>query len=166
MKKTKNTSSKTKSDRTIVWSAPEFQYIHSTINWFWAVGTLGLLISLGSYISGNWSFAILFFLSTVMLMVFANRKPNTVTVTLNKNHITIDEKKYSLKKFDAYNIDEVRDKLLLRSEKLYHTLTIIPIPHDAPKSKITQMFEEETDMEQEDSLSEPLIDIVMHRLGF
>ncbi len=165
MSKTK-TSPRPHTDRTIVWSAPEFEYIHNTVNWYWVVGTLGFLFSLVSFFSGNWTFAFLLLLSTFMLMVLSTKRPAVVNVSLNKNHITIDDKKYSLKKFSAYRIDENRDKLLLRSEKLYHTLTVVPLPHDAPKAKITHLFEEETELEQEDELSEPVLDIIMHRLGF
>ena len=163
MKKKKVTQA---NEKTLAWSAPEFQYIHNSVNWYWIVATIGLLFTIGAIVAGNWSFAILLSLSTFMLMVLSTMRPKMINTSLNKKQIIINSKGYSLKSFDSYRIDEERDKLLLRSKKIYHPLTVVPLPHDAPKSKIETLLDEETDLELDEELSEPLLDILMHRFGF
>ena len=163
MNEKKSTSKK---DKIIAWQAPEFQYIHKNVDWYWVVGSIGLLLTIGTYMTGNWSLALLIFISTIVLTYISGHKPRMFTMSLSKKTIEIENNIYYLKNFAAYNIDEDRDKLLLKSHKEYKPLTIAPLPHDAPKDKIIQLLEDEVGLELNTALSEPVIDIIMHRLGF
>lgn len=165
MTEKKPTSSK-KKEKTIAWEAYEFEYIPKTVDWYWVVGSVGALIALGSYFLGNWSFALLVIVSTITLMLLSVRRPGLVRVKLNHKTISLNDRTYYLKKFDTFNIDEERSKLLLHAKTTYKPVTVIPLPPQAPSDKITNLLEDHLDMEINPSLAEPLFEVIMHRWGF
>ena len=155
-----------KQDKTIAWKALEYEYVEKTADWYWIVGTVGVLIATASYFVGNWSFAILVILSTIMFMFLATRRPGWVTVKLTSKTISLNDRTKYLKHFNEFNIDEERHKLLLHTQGSYKPATIVPLPPNAPTDKIITLLEDELDMEQNEQLLEPYLEVILHRLGF
>lgn len=155
-----------KQDKTIAWKALEYEYVEKSADWYWIVGTIGALVTAISYFIGNWSFAILVVISTIMFMFLATRRPGWITVKLNHKTISINNRNKYLKHYDEFNIDEERNKLLLHHTQSYKPALIIPLPPDAPTDKIITLLEDELDMEQNEELLEPYLEVILHRLGF
>lgn len=161
-----NESRHKKTDKTIAWKALEYEYVEKTPDWYWIVGTLGLLVAGVSYFIGNWSFAILVVLSTLMFMFLAARRPGWVTVKLSNKTLTTNGHNKPLKQFNEFNIDEERNKLLLHREGSYKPAVIVPLPPQAPTDKIINLLEDELDMTQNEQLLEPSLEVILNRLGF
>lgn len=163
-----NKSNSKKKDKIIAWQTPEYEYIEKTKDWYWVVGAIGVLVSIGSFWIGNWSFGSLVVLVTLVLIYLAMRKPGIVQVKFNttKKTISVESKIYYLKNYQAFNISEYSGDLLLQSTKTLAPLSTIPLPEDAPSEKIIDVLEDELDFVQDETLQEPFLEIIMHRLGF
>ncbi|MFW0871287.1 MAG: hypothetical protein ACKKL4_02435 [Patescibacteria group bacterium] len=164
----KKKAEKLSKDKIIAWEAPEYQYVQKTKDWFWVVGSIGIFVSIGSFWMDNWSFAILVLLATIILIYLAIRKPRAVNIKLNVNKkiITINKAPYYLSNYKAFNISEYSGNLLLQSKKKFAALTIIPLPEQAPIEKITTILEDDLNFAQDESLHEPLLEVILGRLGF
>ena len=155
-----------KNNKTLAWEALEFEYVEKSVDWYWVVGFIGALVAGASLYLGNWSFAILAVLSTLVLIYLSRRQPRLIQVKLNNKTISLNERVYYLKKFDTYNIDEERSHLILHAKTTYRPITMVPLPPNAPSNKIIEILEDERGMEVDMELREPLLEIILHRWGF
>jgi hypothetical protein len=165
---TKNKTPQKTKDKIIAWEAPEYEYVEKTKDWFWVVGSIGALVSIGSFWMGNWSFATLVVLATIVMIYLAIRKPNIIQVQFHtgKQTITVDKTVHHLKDFQAFTISEYSGNLLLQSNNKFAPLKVIPLPQDAPSTKIIDTLEDDLEFTRDESLHEPMLEIILHRLGF
>lgn len=144
----------------ISWKSKEFDYSPKTTAWyviFWGVVVSILFIAL-------WQRNILFVLFTLIassiVIFWARRKPELLTVTLSENILRVNEKEYALDTFVAYYL--TNKVLMLQHKQRFSTYVTVRIQPkfreriDTVLSKHMSTFE----------YTESLVDALARIIGF
>lgn len=151
----------------VVWEALEYDHLHKTPDWYWAVGIVAGSIALISIILGNIIFAIVVIVSTFALIVAARRVPKVVFVQLTKTGVHIDDEFRNYSTLRSFWVDnnshlDGKSKLFFRSRSVTAPLLIIPIEEVHPESVRDHLL----DMLLEEEHSETLLHKFFEYLGF
>jgi len=152
---------------TITWSALEYEERERSVDWYWAVGIIALVIAVVSIIYQNYLFAVLIVIATFTLLLYASRKPREVSVELGRRGIRIGGVFYpyaTLKSFWIHHHrEERRGRLIVQSEKLLMPYVTIPLPDEPNEDTIHDFLATYLLVEEH---PESISEIVMERLGF
>ncbi len=112
----------------IEWDAHEYEHKERNQDWFWAVGIISISLAIASVIFGNIILGILVLISVFSLALFINKPPETIHVVVDERGITMGNMHYPYSTLDSYwlDSDHPHAKILLRSERPYLPLIIIP----------------------------------------
>ncbi len=149
----------------IEWDAPEHEHKKRSSDWFTAVGIISISVAVASVIFGNIIFGILVLVSVFALILFINRPPEDVHVVVNENGITRGRIHYPYSTLHSYWLDteHPHPKILLRSEKAFIPLIIIPIDPDIDAEKLDDTLKE---FLPEKYHAMPFVEKVLEYLGF
>src|SRR3989344_7512526 len=114
---------------SIEWDAHEYEHKERSPDWFWAVGILTVSVAIAAIIFGNIIFALLVIISAFSLSLFINRPPENLHVTIDERGVTKNRTHYPYSTLHSFWIDEDHShkKIILRSQKLFMPLIIIPL---------------------------------------
>ncbi len=118
----------------ITWEALEHYHINRGSEWFWILGILTVSGTIASLLLGNILFALVLALGGTLSGIGALREPKIVSYAVTQRGIRIDEHLYPYTTLECYCIDEehwLGPHLLVKSEKFFMPLLIIPLPPDA-----------------------------------
>lgn len=149
----------------VVFETPTFAYIEKTKDWYWILWILGLAVAGAAFVLGNYSFGALIILSSFVLSLLATKRPETITVAFTNTHVHVGSKKWKINEFTAYNFIPEEHRVLLKHEKPYIPIVVIPIGPRPPEGKIRHYLVESA-WEEDDEIREPFIEILMERIGF
>lgn len=143
-----------------------FEYIHTekTNDWYWIVGIVTMSIAVVSIILNNLIFAILIIISSFTLSLFASRRPDAVSVTIDNLGVTFGRTHYPYFNLDSFWV-ETRDnfpRLLLKSQKMFMPFIVIHIEHENA-GEIRKILGQHL---REEEHSEPLLEKLLIYLGF
>lgn len=149
----------------IEWTAHEYEYKERSQDWFWAVGIVAISIAVASVIFGNIIFGILVIIAAFALTLFINREPETVSVTVNEFGVTKGRVHYPYETLHSFwiELEHSHPKIMLRSEKFFMPLIIIPLSEDADVDKIHDTLSE---FISEEHHAPPLVERLLEYLGF
>lgn len=119
--------------RGIAWEAYEHHHIEKKSDWYWIVGIIVASVALASIFLGNALFGIMVLLGGSVMLILAARPPKIVQFAVTQRGLRLDDKLYPYTTLKAYCIDEenaVESQLLVRSEKLFMPLLILPLPEE------------------------------------
>ncbi len=148
----------------ISWSTVEYFHTEKTNDWYWIVGMITISIAIISVILNNVIFAILILVSSFTLTIFASKRPDIVSVTLDKSGVTFGRNRYSYSNIESFWI-ETRDsypRILLKTKKFLMPFIIIHTEDEDPE----QIKEFLSKYLPEEENSEPLLEKVLLYLGF
>lgn len=152
---------------TITWSALEYEEKERSVDWYWAVGIIALVIAVIAIIYQNYLFAVLIIVAAFTLLLYAARKPREVSIELGRRGVRIGGILYpyaTLKSFWIHHHrEDRRGRLIIQSEKLLMPYVTIPLP-DEPHEDIIHDFLSAYLAEEEHP--ESLSEILLERLGF
>lgn len=86
----------------IEWSAPEYDYIHKSPDWYWAIGIITIALIVVGILTRNVLFIVLVVLSGFTIALYSARKPNIVSFTLTVRGIQIDTKLFPYDTLDSF----------------------------------------------------------------
>jgi hypothetical protein len=149
----------------IEWDAHEYEHKERSSDWFWAVGIVSISLAITSVILGNIIFGILVLLSAFTLSLFASRPPSTLHVTIDEKGITRGKVRYPYQTLQSFWIDtdHPHKKIILRSEKLFMPLIIVPLGDEVD---LEELHENLSRFLSEEFHSLPLIERILEYLGF
>lgn len=147
------------------WEAHEYEHRERASDWFWAVGIVSLALVLVAVILGNAILGILIALAAFTLALFAKRKPSTLKVVVDERGITRNNIRYPFSTLRSFWIDtdHSHKKIILRSEKTFMPLVIIPLGEDVG---VDELHENLSQFLEEEFHTLPLIERLLERLGF
>ena len=119
--------------RAILFEAYEHSYPPKTSDWFWILGIFTLSIAVASILLGNELFGILIFLGGLVTALLATREPQIISYAITQRGIRIDDKLYPYTTLESFYIDEDAaqgPELLIKSEKMFMPLLVLPLPFD------------------------------------
>ena len=146
------------------WQAPLHIYREKTADWYWIVAIITISIALISIILNNIIFAILILVSSFTLSLFASKRPETVTMTIDHTGVTVGNTQYSYAHLESFWIEtrEAYPKILLKSEKLlmpFITILLDDMDSELVREKLLQHLPEEEH-------AEPFLEKLLIYLGF
>lgn len=151
--------------RGIAWEAYEHHHVERKSDWYWIVGIIIASVSIASILLGNPLFGIAILIGGSVLLILAARPPKIIQMAVTQRGLRLDDKLYPYTTLEAYCIEEddiLGPQLLVRSEKLFMPLLILPLPEeyvDDIENIIAQRLPEE-------HLEEPFARKLLEFLGF
>lgn len=151
----------------ISWQTLDHLNDKKTSDWFWIVGIVSLSISILAIYFGNILFALLIVLFAFASFMVANSDPKVVDIEINRQGIKFADVVYPYSALESFCVlDEDgfdRDRILLKSRKVFMPLISIPIGSQADPEEIREYL---LDYMDEEELSEPITERILHILGF
>lgn len=120
--------------RAVTWDAYEHYYSERGSDWFWILGIATATFGIAAILVGNVLLGIVIFLSGTLIGVLAKREPRIIPFAVTPRGVRIGETLYPYTTLECYCIDGehiLGPQLLVKSEKLFMPLLVIPIPDDA-----------------------------------
>ncbi len=149
----------------IEWDAHEYEHKERSQDWFWAVGIISVSVAVASVIFGNIIFGILVIIGAFALSLFAARPPSTLHVVIDEKGVTRGRTRYPYSTLGSFwvDTDHSHKKIILRSEKMFMPLIIVPLGdnanvEDLHEKLLTSLKEEFHDL--------PFVEKVLEYLGF
>ncbi len=119
--------------RGVVWEAPEHHHEEKKSDWYWIAGIAIASFSAASLFLGNILLGVAILVGGAVMLILASRDPKTITYAVTVRGLRIDDKLYPYTTLKSYYIDEDSldgPDLLVRSEKLFMPLLILPLPEE------------------------------------
>lgn len=119
--------------RSVIWEAYEHQHDEKKSDWYWILGILTLASFVASILLGNTLLGILILIGGAVAAILAARPPKIVSYAVTQRGLRIEDTLYPYTTLEAFCIDGDCPKgpqLLVRSEKMFMPLLILPLPED------------------------------------
>lgn len=152
------------------WSALEYEEKERSRDWFWALGIIVVTSSVAAIIFGNYFFAVLLFLSGLLLGFFAIKKPDSISYELNNQGLKIRTRLYPYENIKSFwvQIDmtgemKLKPTLFVKTERVFMPILSITIDDNIAEDIRSIMLSKnvvEEEMKEHASLS------IMELLGF
>jgi len=149
----------------IEWDAHEYEHKERSSDWFWAVGIISVSIAIAAVIFGNIILGLLVLIGAFALSLFANRPPNILHMTMDEKGITRGKIRYPYSALQSFWIDteHPHKKIILRSEKLFMPLIIVPLSEEVDVDKLHDNL---SSFLSEEFHSLPFVERILEYLGF
>lgn len=149
----------------IEWDAHEYEHKERSLDWFWAVSIISVSLAIAAIILGNIILGILILVATFALLLFINRPPNTLRVTVDEKGVTRGKIRYPYLALESFWIDteHPHKKIILRSAKSFVPLIIVPLGDEAD---VEELHEKLSLFLPEEFHTLPFIEKILEFLGF
>ncbi len=113
---------KNKHSTTFSWEAPEYQYYHKDVGWYWLSILFASVIVLISLWQKNFLFALFVVIAEFLIISWGAQYPRTVRFEINEKGVEIDDKKtYLFSEIEHFAINNEGEL----SELIFHFKTKI-----------------------------------------
>jgi hypothetical protein len=154
-------------DQKITWETLDHIKEDKSSDWFWIVGIIAIAGSVLAIFFSNILLGLVILLSAFASFMFVHTPSKIERYELNKKGITIGDTMYPYNSLESfYVIDEdgyERDRILIKSEKLFMTLIIMPLGNEVTVDEVRDFLLEYID---EEEMREPPTYYIMSKLGF
>jgi len=151
--------------KSVSWEAYEHHHTEKGSDWFWVLGIVTIAVTVAAILLGNVLFGILIFVAGAVTALQANREPAIVEHSVTSRGVQLDDKMYPYSTLDVFYIDEedpLGPQLLIRSQKLFMPLLIMPLPEES----VDDIEELIASRLPEEFLEEPFANKLMEFFGF
>lgn len=152
--------------KKIQWEALDYIKEENSSDWYWIVGIVAIGIALTSIYFSNILFAIVILLGVFTIFI-QNHEPKIEKYAISRRGVIIGNKLFPYSTLESfYVIDEDgwdRDRLLIKSNKLFAPLLILPLGEDVTPDEIREYLIEYLD---EEEMEESAIEKIIVNLGF
>ena len=129
------------------WNTPEHIHHNRSIDFYWIVGLIAVVVSVIAFILKDGLFGIFVLIGGGLYAYVNYKKPNNVTVNITDKQIIIGDDAYLISKIQAFRIVPIKDEyeLVLAIRKSYEPVVSVCIPNDfvlQTKELLGSMIEE------------------------
>jgi len=153
--------------KKIEWEAFDHIKVEKSADWYWIVSIIAIAGTVLSIYFDNLLLAVLILIGTFAIFVQNKIEPKMTSYEINRRGIRSGDTMYLFSSLDSfYVIDEDgwdRDRLILKSSKLFMPLITIPLGEDSSPDAIRDYLLEYLDEEQ---IEESLIEKIALVCGF
>jgi hypothetical protein len=117
----------------IAWEALEHHHVEKKSDWYWIAAIVIVSFSTAAFFLGNALLGIAILTGGMVMLILSSRPPKRIALAVTLRGLRIDNKLYPYSTLKSYYIDEDAlhgPDLLVRSEKLFMPLLILPLPDD------------------------------------
>lgn len=153
------------SPRAVTWEAPEHHHLEKSGDWYWALGIITIASTLAAIFFGNILFALVLALSGGVVALMSARRPRVIPFAVTVRGLRVNDQLYPFATLESYAIDEDHPRgpqLLVKSQRLFMPLIILPIP-EAYVDDVEDIVKERL---PEEHLEEPFFEKLMEFAGF
>ena len=151
--------------RGITWEALEHHHGEKRSDWFWALGIITIGATTASIMFGNTLLGIVILISGIVMSLLALREAKVVPYAVTLRGVRVEERLYPYSTLESFYIDEedpFGPQLLVKSEKMFMPLIVMPIPEEY----IDDIEEILASRLPEEHLEEPLAHKLLEFFGF
>lgn len=151
-------------NRTLSWTAPEYENPPKGAEWFFAVGIIAAaLVATGIFLR-NFLFAGVVVLAGLTLLLYTARHPRRIAVEVGREGIRAGSAWYPYDELAAFYIDAevVQPRIIIKRKAFLSLLAVVPIEDIHPNLVRTALKEHLPEEELRESLSQKM----MEYLGF
>ncbi len=148
----------------LTWETYEYLHTEKTSDWYWIVGIVTLSMAIIAIILNNVIFGILIIVASLVLSLFASRKPDIVTIVLDNAGVTFGKTRYPYSSLESFwfESNDAHPRVLFKSNRMFmHYLVIHADNEDA--DDIRDFLRQHL---REEEHTEPLLEKVLIYLGF
>jgi hypothetical protein len=151
--------------RAVTWEAPEHRHNEKTGDWYWALGIIAIAAAAAVVVFGNTLFAVVILLGASTMIVVAHREPKMLNFAVMTRGIRAGNELYPYTTLESFYIDEDNPngpQLLVKSQKLFMPLLVLPIPEEY----VDDIDDLISSRLPEEHLEEPLAHRLLEFFGF
>jgi len=143
----------------------EHNHTKKSTDWYWVVGIIALAVIVSSALFGNFTFAVIILLATIITFFIANKDPEVLKIAMDNKGIYVNKEYYSYEDLESFWVEDDYGlpKILVKSKKLFMHLIVIPIAEDIDPDLIKFFLGYYLDQEK---LDESLFQIIFEYFGF
>ena len=153
--------------KKIIWQAPDHIKDEKSADWFWVVGIVAFGAIVLAIFFKTFLLALIIALGVFVSFIMSHTEPQMAEFEINRRGVRMNGTIYTYANLESfYVIDEdgyERDRIILKSRKLFMPFIILPIGNQADHDDIRAYLLEYLD---EEEMSEPTIYKIVHHLGF
>lgn len=146
------------------WQAHEHLHYERSKDWYWAVILIAAAMVFLAFYFGDILFGVFIIVAVFTLITLTLHEPPYRSFEINEKGIAVDDTLFPYETIDSFAVthDELENKILLKSQKVFMPMIVIPI-EDVPPSDIREYLLDHLD---EEELHEPLSQKLMEFVGF
>lgn len=154
------------SRKKIEWKALEHHHTEKSNDWFWAVGIIAIGFAILAIYFHNLLFALVILLGAFASILHAHTPPKILDYALTRKGIQIGDRLYPYSSLESFCVidEEINDKIMFRSKKMFMALIIIPF--DSTRIDPEEISDFLLDYLDEEELHEPFLQVLMEFFGF
>lgn len=151
--------------REIAWEAPQHHHVEKGNDWFFALAIIVIALIVVAVLFNDVLFALLLGIAGGVIAMAAAKEPAIVPFSVSVRGIKIEGELFTYASLASYHIDEEDfrgPQLLIRTERRFTPLLVLPLPHDHIDD-IEDILKEKL---PEEELEEPLMLKILELFGF
>ncbi len=153
--------------QTITWSTPEYTHKERSVDFFWTIGLITLVVMVFTLWFHNYLFAVFILVSGACLFLFTIRPPQEITFKIESEKISIGRDSYEWGNIRGFTIKKKKNgelyaKLLIKTSRYFLPVFTIPMPEELTDEVRTALLKVSTPIELEESPSMQF----MEKIGF
>lgn len=154
-----------RSNKKLEWTALEYEEKERGKDWFWALGIIIIASSVTSFIYANYFFSLFLIIGGILIVIFALKKPETVSYELNAEGLKIKNRLYPYENIKSFWVQKDTEKptLFIKSERLFMPIISMPIELYLTDEVKNMMLENNI---PEEEMKEHISEKIMDSLGF
>ncbi|MCX6713158.1 MAG: hypothetical protein NTY66_03060 [Candidatus Vogelbacteria bacterium] len=123
----------------LLWDGYEYEFVEKTKDWYWMIGSIGLLIIIIALLTSNYLLALIIVLSGFILVTHAKREPRLITYGLTRRGVKHGETIFLFSSLQSFWVDEQRNQLTIESSRLVKPHIYIPLA-DTDPAQVRQLL--------------------------
>ena len=149
----------------VEWEALEHHHGTKNSDWFWVLGILTLATATAAILLNNTLLGVILLIGGLITALLSAREAKVIAYAVTLRGLRIDDKLYPYTTLESYCIEDDQNlgpQLLVKSEKLFMPLLVMPIPEEYVDD-IEDIIAERL---PEEHLEEPLVNKLLEFFGF
>ena len=145
------------------WQTKERVTGNKSSEWYLAISVIAIAIVVTSIILNNVLLAIIIGVSFVVLILTHRKGAQDIEVSITKKAIRVNDYVYTYENLEAFDIDEDKDVLILKSKKLFSPHIVVPIEDHISQDDLKDFLSKHLENEE---MRESVFEQFMEYLGF
>lgn len=150
--------------KTVRWTSPEHPHKENSVDWYWTIGIITIIIFIFAIWTKNYVFAIFIFVSGASLELISIRHPQEVEFIIENRGFTIGKDFYEWSRVKCFDIKkgDSESRLLIELNKYFLPVYTVHIQNEL----IEPIKEAFTQVIPRQELEESRSVLFMEKLGF